>query len=239
MLENLSKNFLIYLVIGVGSLFLFSLIFIFYLWKKEKKKETTETYLKNLPGDAILLKISEDFKKETENLIRIQIEKSYRELISSIFPEIKNSVLINAEKFGKQLNLLIESTEKDISRFREMTETIYKDLVNENKKNIERISQSFLLESKEKLSSLSIKVEKETTQIFQEAKLDINKKIIEAEKFIDEKKREQIKEIEKNIYKILNDVAKKTLGKTIDFSTHEELVMKALEKAKKENFFET
>jgi hypothetical protein len=30
-------------------------------------------------------------------------------------------------------------------------------------------------------------------------------------------------------------VAKKTIGKTIDLSTHEKLVMEALEKAKKEN----
>lgn len=237
MLENILKNFLIYLIVGLVFLSLFFLIFIFYLLKKRKKNETSQNYLKNLPSDAILLKISEDFRKETENLIRIQIERSYRELISSIFPEIKNSVLINAEKFGKQLGLLMESAEKDVSRFREMTETIYKDLINENKKNIERVSQSFLLEAKEKLNSLSTKLEKETMQIFQEAKLDISKKIIEAERFIEERKKEQIEEIEKNIYKILNDVAKKTLAKTIDFSTHEDLIMKALEKAKKENFF--
>jgi len=32
-------------------------------------------------------------------------------------------------------------------------------------------------------------------------------------------------------------VAKKTIGKTIDISTHEELVMASLEKAKKEKIF--
>jgi len=235
MLENVPINIFIILIGILGFLFLLSLFFIFFLIKK--RKETTENIFKNLPENLILLKISEEFKKETEILIRNQVEKSYRELVASIFPEIKNSILINAEKFGKQLNLLAEGAEKDISRFRELSQSIYQELINENKKSIERVSQSFLLESKGKMDSLSARLEREASQIFKDVKIDVDEKIKEAEKIIEERKKEKIKEIENNIYRILNDVAKKTLGKTLDFSTHEELVMKALEKAKKENFF--
>jgi hypothetical protein len=235
MLENISKDFLIILLVLITFLFLISLFFIFYLLKK--RREVSESTLKSLPKDLILLKVSEEFKKETEDLIKIQIEKSYRELISSIFPEIKSSILINAEKFGKQLNLLAEGAEKDLSKSRDVLQTIFQELLNENKKNVERISQSFLLESKEKLNSLSEKLEKEVSQYLAQAKIDTGKKIREMEKEIEEIKKEKIKEIEKNVYQILNDVAKKTLGKTIDLSTHEELIFKALEKAKKEKFF--
>ena len=132
---------------------------------------------------------------------------------------------------------MAEGAEKDISRFRELSQSIYQELINENKKSIERVSQSFLLESKGKMDSLSARLEREASQIFKDVKIDVDEKIKEAEKIIEERKKEKIKEIENNIYRILNDVAKKTLGKTLDFSTHEELVMKALEKAKKENFF--
>ena len=235
MLENVPINIFIILIGILGFIFLLSLFFIFFLVKK--RRETTENIFKNLPENLILLKISEEFKKETEILIRNQVEKSYRELVASIFPEIKNSILINAEKFGKQLNLLAEGAEKDISRFRELSQSIYQELINENKKSIERVSQSFLLESKGKMDSLSARLEREASQVFKDVKIDVDEKIKEAEKIIEERKKEKIKEIENNIYRILNDVAKKTLGKTLDFSTHEELVMKALEKAKKENFF--
>jgi len=235
MLENVPINIFIILIGILGFIFLLSLFFIFFLVKK--RRETTENIFKNLPENLILLKISEEFKKETEILIRNQVEKSYRELVASIFPEIKNSILINAEKFGKQLNLLAEGAEKDISRFRELSQSIYQELINENKKSIERVSQSFLLESKGKMDSLSARLEREASQVFKDVKIDVDEKIKEAEKIIEERKKEKIKEIENNIYRVLNDVAKKTLGKTLDFSTHEELVMKALEKAKKENFF--
>ncbi len=236
MFENIQKDFLVIFLTLITFLFLISLFFIFYLLKK--KRGGSESALKNLPSDTILIKVSEEFKKEIKNLIKIQIERSYRELISSIFPEIKSSILIRAEKFGKQLDLLIQGTEKDLSQSREKLETVFQELVKENRKNIERISQSFLLESKEKLNSLATKLEKETAQILNETKFDIEKKKGEMEKEIEEIKKEKLKELEKNIYKIINDVTKKVLGKAIDLSTHEELVMKALEKAKKEKFFE-
>jgi hypothetical protein len=51
-------------------------------------------------------------------------------------------------------------------------------------------------------------------------------------------KREKIKEADEKIFQILADVSKKVLGKVIDVSTHEELVFRALKKAKEENFFE-
>jgi F0F1-type ATP synthase membrane subunit b/b' len=235
MIENISKDFLIILFILTTFLFLISLFFIFYLLKK--KRGDSDATLKSLPSNTILINVSEEFKKEIEDLIKIQIEKSYRELISSIFPEIKSSILINAEKFGKQLKLLTEGAEKDLSKSREMMQTIFQELINENKKNIERIGQSFLLESKEKINSLSLKLEKEISKTLEQANLETMKKIKEMEGEIEEIKKEKIKEVEKNVYQILNDVAKKILGKAIDLSTHEELVFKALEKAKKEKFF--
>lgn len=55
---------------------------------------------------------------------------------------------------------------------------------------------------------------------------------------IENYKEERFKDIDIKIYQILGQVAKKTIGKAIDFSTHEELIMDALEKAKRENFFD-
>ena len=50
-------------------------------------------------------------------------------------------------------------------------------------------------------------------------------------------KKNQLKAIDAQINAIIAKVAREVVGKTIDISTHQQLVMQALEKAKAENFF--
>jgi len=50
-------------------------------------------------------------------------------------------------------------------------------------------------------------------------------------------KRKGLEEIDRGVYRTIVDVSKKIIGKAIDISTHEKLVMDALEKAKKEGIF--
>lgn len=234
MIEFFQQNFWFFLI----ALFFFfsliiNLIFIFHLRKKERSLE-----LKSFPSDAIFLKFSEDLKKEIESLVKIQVERFYRELLTSIFPEMRSSILLNSEKFAKQLDFLTEEAKKEVLKSKELIQSVYQDLLSENKKNLEKISQSFLSETKEKIKSISEKLEKESLKTLTETKQNFEKKLIDLERDLEKIKKEKLEEIEKNIYKILSDVAKKTLGKAIDLTTHEELVMEALKKAKKENLFE-
>ena len=54
------------------------------------------------------------------------------------------------------------------------------------------------------------------------------------EKEIAERKQQRLQQLEENIYKILNNVSKDVIGKTLDLTTHEDLIVKSIEKAKKE-----
>jgi len=72
--------------------------------------------------------------------------------------------------------------------------------------------------------------------IYQSAKGTLNNKVAETEKEIDSYKRQRFEEINRKMYQLLAKVAKETIGKAIDLSDHEKLVMESLEKAKKEIF---
>ena len=43
-------------------------------------------------------------------------------------------------------------------------------------------------------------------------------------------------DLDQRVFSVLSDVAKETIGQSIDINKHEELVMKALQKAKNERF---
>ena len=51
-------------------------------------------------------------------------------------------------------------------------------------------------------------------------------------------KQDLIKRVERSIFRIIYLVSTNVLGKTIDLEGHRELVIKALEEAKREGFFE-
>jgi F0F1-type ATP synthase membrane subunit b/b' len=105
----------------------------------------------------------------------------------------------------------------------------------EIEKESRQILQVLLKETKEKIK----KLEEEIGIISQETRKSFIEKRNEIEILLENYKKEKIKEIDERIFQLLVDITKKVLGKAIDLSTHEELVIKALEKAKKENFFET
>jgi F0F1-type ATP synthase membrane subunit b/b' len=79
-------------------------------------------------------------------------------------------------------------------------------------------------------------VAQEFIKIYQTAKETLNQKMAQTEQDIENYKRERLKELDKKIYQTIGEIAKEIIGKTIDLSTHEKLVIRALEKAKREIF---
>ena len=80
-------------------------------------------------------------------------------------------------------------------------------------------------------------LEKETfaSQKVVSGKIEEEYKKIEEE--LQKYKAEKLKEVDDSIYKILIAVSKRVIGKSLSVEDHTELVIQALEKAKKENFF--
>ena len=178
-------------------------------------------------------------QKQLEKLIEKEIEKN--------IGEFKNEFQKTSEEIIKSYKSQFESGNQEIQRvLSEFSQQITKETSNLSKFTLDtqnKISE----EAKNKILELNQAAEKEfikiqetnlkvSTQISQSIRETLTKKVQETEKEIDNYKKERFEEIDRKIYQMLGEVAKKTLGKAIDLSTHEKLVIEALEKAKKEIF---
>lgn len=189
--------------------------------------------------NELFLRISEDFKKQLEELVGKEVQKN--------IGEFKNAFQKTSEEIIKGYQSQFASGNQEIQRvLSEFSQQIAKGVSNLSKFTLDaqnKISE----EAKNKILELNQTAEKElikiqeanlkgSTQIYQSIRETLNKKVQETEKEIENYKKERLKEIDREIYRLLGEVAKKTIGKAINLSDHEKLVMEALEKAKKEIF---
>jgi len=220
---------------------------IFRFLRKEKKEYSLQKYF---AANELFLRISEDFKKQLEKLIGKEIEKnigefknefqktseeiikSYKSQFESGNQEIQRVLSEFSQQITKETSNLSKFTLDTQNKISEEAKNKILELNQAAKKEFARIQEINLKTQKELSSELSQKFAK----IYQSAKETLNKRVVETEKEIDNYKKERFEEIDRKIYQMLGEVAKKTLGKAIDLSTHEKLVIEALEKAKKEIF---
>lgn len=172
-------------------------------------------------------------KDEREHLLSRIPEEFYRQLEKNVGPKIDLNISEVNKKIQKATDEIIESYKKQMI-----------EAPQELKNKIDKFSgtcteaQSMILKEAEiKIGQISEAFTKKVNSIYLISEKTINQNIIATEKIIEEHKKEKLKELDKKIYQMIGEVAKKTLGETIDFSTHEKLVREALEKAKEENIF--
>lgn len=231
MLEIFSQNQI--LVFGLIGFFLLLFLILFFV----SRKETPQSKIFH---DTLFLEVSDSFKKEAEAALKSEIEtaaKELREALKASSFELISNYQREIEKLTREISLLSPEfkstlTKKLDSAIINLFENIKKSLLEIEKMN-RQTSRLLLGASKQKIEAL----EKEIREIFQALKINLVKKQTEIENSLENYKNERLKEIEEEIFQILNEVAIKILGKAIDLSTHEELVIKSLEKAKKEKLF--
>lgn len=88
--------------------------------------------------------------------------------------------------------------------------------------------------SKQRISELSQGISSELAAVRQAAQEEVNKELVASQEKIKAYELQKIKELDDKVYQILGAIAKKTIGRAIDLSTHEDLVLEALKRAKKE-----
>ena len=227
MIFNLSEQniFFILFFILAGLIIAVCLDIFRLLRKKEGEFPLPKDFAKN----GLFLKISEDFQKKLEGLIGQEIQKAISEFSQQASNEIPNLSKFSLEaqkKFSEnaenKISELNQTAKKELAKIQEINLKAHDLLINEVKG-----------ESAELLKDIAQKF----SQIYQSTSETLNKKVVEAESEIENYKKERFKEINRKIYQMIGEVAKKTIGKTIDLSEHEKLVIEALEKAKKEIFF--
>lgn len=190
--------------------------------------------------NTLFLEVSSNFKKEVETILKSEVEgagKQLKESLQSSSFELISNYQREIERLTREASLLPSDFKNILNKkldaaMLNVVEEIKKSFLEIEKTNRE-VSQSILTMSQQKIEEL----EKQIKEISRDLKINLAKKQSEIDNFLENYKKERLKEIDEKIFQIISEVAIKTLGKAIDFSSHEELVIRALEKAKKEKFF--
>ena len=112
-----------------------------------------------------------------------------------------------------------------------MTQQQYGAAIAATAKEMADMSQAALKQFEEDL--------KEQTIRYQGAlKVQVQESFMSAQKEISDYRRESLRKVEDEIYRILNLVTKSVIGKALDLEDQQELVVHALNEAKQQSFFE-
>lgn len=213
MIFNLTEqNIFLIIFFILATLIVGICIDILRILRKEKRGASRSTNLQPQPysTNELFLRASESFKK--------QLEESVKEEIKKNIGNLKNDFQKTSEEIIKNYQGQFENGNQEIQKV------------------ISELSRQATEEAKKASGALSKELAQKFSEIFQSTEKTLNNKVAETEKEIEGYKKERFEEIDRKIYQLLGEVAKKTIGKTIDLSDHEKLVIEALEKAKKEIF---
>jgi len=184
-------------------------------WQKKESDIESEAHKK-----AVLI-LQEARSKATKI---ISEASASQDLLKKTFEEqLKAASLDQAKK--------LETISED---FLKAYQTTLADLKGNNIKTVSNISKDIEDSTKSELEDFKEILRKETfaSQKIVEGKIEEDYKIVEKE--LETYKAERLKKIEEEIYNIIQNVSKEVLGKTLSLQEHEQLVIDALEKAKKE-----
>ena len=96
--------------------------------------------------------------------------------------------------------------------------------------------QILLDDAAKKGAELSDFIEKQHGAIVKETQFLAARDVAKLQQDLEKYRANKFVQIDQQVNKMVSDIAKQVLGKTIDVSTHEDLVKTALERAKKEGF---
>lgn len=213
-----------------AAIFILALALVIVVFHKTRKS-TDETFKENahLLDEArkTAAKMIDDANSRAIDIINKANLSA--EIASSTFnQQISHIASSQIKKFEKDsmdfMNLyhqiLLELKSKNIEMFQNLSKNIETDTMGEVK-NFKESMENLTLSS-QNLVREKIKADYQTAQ-----------------KDILNYKNEQLRKIDSRIYYLLERISNLVIGKTINLSDHEDLILKSLEKAKKEGMFKT
>jgi len=208
----------------------FILILVAFILRPTKKQKEQEVFSKT----------AKKFEKQLGELMETEVKKTAATINQNA------QVFINQliKFYAKEISTFPLKMEEQLSQLNKVNEMIQDKLLKETENKIAQFATTYsegqevlFRELRNKSEELSKNIAEEIHWLYQASLAPLSEKINQTEKNIENYRKEKIKEIDEKIYQIIKQVAKQTIGKTIDLSLHEKLVMEALEKAEKENFF--
>lgn len=227
-LPNLSplNGFLILLSISSLSLFFTSIIYA--IWNKRKADEIIE---------------KEEDKWED---LEVKAQRDYHELIESANKKAEEIILHASEIKQESTNFLQDSVELMLADQRKILEEASTALSKQFEAQLKQVNDNNI----QLLKNIYKGIETDVESDYSEYKDVIKKQTFEAENIAKEKIKQEYEKLEieikdyrekmlnkvnDDIYKILINISKSVLGKSLDTKEHEDLIIDSLNRAKKEN----
>lgn len=169
----------------------------------------------------------------------------YQKLLQAANKKAEEIILQAIELKHESVASLQNSQDTMIQNQTEALKQISEDLFSKQQEEVNKINEENIkiliniykdIEESAKSDFANYKkiVEEQTFQAEKIAEARINQEYQKLESEIAELKRKKLEELNNNINNMLLKISKEVVGKSLDISDHEDLVIKALDKAKKE-----
>ncbi len=143
---------------------------------------------------------------------KITLENSASQMLENQKNELQN----RSNEISKQHEEEIKELNNNIVL---LLTNIYKDIESSTRTDLEKYKEA---------------MRKQTFEAEQLAQTRMKEEYEKLEKEIEEKKKQKLQDLENNIYKIITIISKDIIGKSLDLSSHQEIIIKSLDDAKKE-----
>ena len=213
-------------------------ILIIYAWQITHlhihKKGRVEK--QKLPTEAEIRHILLNANEEAVELMRVATEKA-REILQSE-KHIKEGV---ADSLAKELTALAEQHKQYLQdaslKYVETYEHMAEQAQEEYLSTLHEASQTMAGDAKQTLDMFETFLKDQTIGYKQQMEKKIDDLRNNVNEQVNEYKKEKLKRVDKAINEIVISVAKIVIGSSLNIKEHNELVLRALEEAKKEGFF--
>jgi F0F1-type ATP synthase membrane subunit b/b' len=171
------------------------------------------------------------------NLLSLVVSLTTLVLILALLLKIKKESA-NEEKFLASDKHFREHLSKKIE---ELAESTIAQITSDSAERVERGVGKFIQElndlSEAKSREIAAYVQKAEQEQVKESQFFVANMLTKAEKEVEEYKKNKISKVDEQIREIVISAAREVIGRAISLSEHEDLVNKALEKAKKDQIF--
>ncbi len=179
--------------------------------------------------------------------LRRSVTSKEKRILKEAIDESKDTV----EETLEDLKSAEELSEETKSKLEREAEELVKESISKHSKVFHNIMNNITNSYKEEFENINTLQRSEYAKILDSAKTSIQEEVVrlkeEVSKASEEERRkveEELKaykgklkaDLDQRIFSIIADVARDTIGESIDTAKHEELVMQALDKAKNERF---
>lgn len=174
------------------------------------------------------------YKKSTQVSATISTNAEFLQNAQKQIELLQNRFQESLQMIISKDSLMIENTSNNIIKYYQDTISSLTANYNLNSKKLTETLNDELKKRIDELTTIVATQSEESKKIFN---TEIQKDLVVIKRDLDTYSKAKFKEVDAKVYQIISETAKNTVGKVINMVDHQDLVMTALDQAKKDKFF--